>query len=113
MQPPLAAALVQTLRVQLQGIRQVAFQFFIWDRIPVFSSALPRALHPAGVPFPVVVLFTLLQFSLLAGVWAFVTWAGIAGVAFPLLIVSIIPLRMFILPRMFGPYLEKLDEREV
>jgi amino acid permease len=68
---------------------------------------------PAGIPFPVVALFTLLQFSLLAGVWAFVTWAGIAGVAFPLLIVAIIPLRMFILPRLFGPHLDQLDEIEV
>lgn len=41
----------------------------------------------------------MLQVLLLAGVWALVTWAGVAGVAFPLPIMALVPLRAFVLPR--------------
>lgn len=36
---------------------------------------------------------------LLGGVWALVTWAGIGGVAFPIPIMALVPVRMYLLPR--------------
>ena len=42
----------------------------------------------AGVPFRAVVGFTAVQLTGLAGVWALVTFAGVAGVVFPVPIVS-------------------------
>ncbi|KAF8069590.1 BOR1 [Scenedesmus sp. PABB004] len=62
------------------------------------------------VPFRAVVRFTLLQLAWLAGVWALTTWAGVGGLAFPLPIVALVPLRQFVLPRLFAPaHLAQLD----
>lgn len=58
-----------------------------------------HALYLESVPFGAVAAFTLMQLALLAGVWALVTWAGVGGVAFPIPIMALVPLRMYILPR--------------
>jgi hypothetical protein len=68
---------------------------------------------PQLVPYRVTVRFTLLQLVYLLGVWALTTWAGIAGVAFPLPIMALVPLRQFVLPRLFDPaHLTQLDAAE-
>lgn len=65
------------------------------------------------VPHRVVVRFTLLQLVYLLGVWALTTWAGIAGIAFPLPIMALVPLRQFVLPRLFDrAHLSQLDAAE-
>lgn len=65
------------------------------------------------VPYAVVVRFTLLQLVYLLGVWALTTWAGIAGIAFPLPIMALVPIRQFVLPRLFDRrHLSQLDAAE-
>jgi hypothetical protein len=65
------------------------------------------------VPFRVVVRFTVLQLVYLLGVWALTTWAGIAGIAFPLPIMALVPVRQFVLPRLFDQvHLSQLDAAE-
>lgn len=62
------------------------------------------------VPHRVVVCFTLLQLVYLLGVWALTTWAGIAGVAFPLPIMALVPVRQYLLPLLFKQqHLAQLD----
>lgn len=57
-----------------------------------------------------VVRFTALQLALLLGVWALVTWAGIAGISFPLPIMALVPLRQYVLPLLFDrKHLASLD----
>lgn len=79
-----------------------------WNRLlllvtdPARRSALLRGAHAPFLetcPFRVVAWFTLLQLACLVGLWALVTWAGIAGIAFPVFIMLMVPLRMYLLPR--------------
>ena len=44
--------------------------------------------------------FTLVQLFALGAVWG-VTWAGVYGIAFPLLIMALVPLRQYVLVKMF------------
>lgn len=56
-----------------------------------------------------IAMFTLLQFVVLAGVYA-ITWAGIAGILFPVPILLLIPARQYIMPRLFDAWtLSQLD----
>lgn len=56
--------------------------------------------------------FTALQALYLCAVWG-VTWAGAVGIAFPFLIVLLIPGRQYIMPRLFdGWTLSQLDAAE-
>eukprot|EP00955_Chlamydomonas_euryale_P114061 366250-Chlamydomonas_euryale.AAC.14 len=55
---------------------------------------------PGDVTSCFVALYTVLQFCALAGIWALVTWAGIAGVCFPVPMLALVPLRAFLLPRL-------------
>lgn len=65
------------------------------------------------VPYRVVVRFTLLQLVYLLGVWALTTFAGVAGIAFPLPIMALVPVRQFVLPRLFDRTdLRQLDAAE-
>lgn len=65
------------------------------------------------MPYAVVVRFTLLQVVYLLGVWALTTWAGIAGIAFPVPIMALVPIRQFLLPRLFDRgHLSQLDAAE-
>lgn len=71
-----------------------------------------RCLYPFVqlVPHRIVVRFTQLQLVYLLGVWALTTWAGIAGVAFPLPIMALVPVRQYILPLLFKKqHLSQLD----
>ncbi|GLC36407.1 hypothetical protein PLESTM_000440200 [Pleodorina starrii] len=70
----------------------------------------PHAPYLETVPLPTIAAFTGLQVALLAGIWALVTWAGVGGIAFPLPIMALVPLRRYLLPRFFPPeHLRELD----
>eukprot|EP01023_Acetabularia_acetabulum_P014923 TRINITY_DN17251_c0_g2_i6.p1 TRINITY_DN17251_c0_g2~~TRINITY_DN17251_c0_g2_i6.p1 ORF type:complete len:696 (-),score=126.85 TRINITY_DN17251_c0_g2_i6:405-2492(-) len=61
------------------------------------------------VPFRVIVWFTLFQLAYMCMVWG-VTWAGIAGILFPIPIMLLIPIRMYLMPKMFKKeHLAELD----
>jgi hypothetical protein len=61
------------------------------------------------VPFRTIVTFTLLQLALLLGVYG-LTWAGIAGILFPVPIMLLVPLRQYVFPRLFSnAHLAELD----
>eukprot|EP01024_Parvocaulis_polyphysoides_P025948 TRINITY_DN2361_c0_g1_i1.p1 TRINITY_DN2361_c0_g1~~TRINITY_DN2361_c0_g1_i1.p1 ORF type:complete len:435 (+),score=39.64 TRINITY_DN2361_c0_g1_i1:71-1375(+) len=61
------------------------------------------------VPFRVVVWFTLFQLTYMLMVWG-VTWAGIAGILFPVPIMLLIPIRMYVMPKLFKKeHLAELD----
>ena len=56
-----------------------------------------------------IVKFTLLQLAVLAGVYG-ITWAGIAGILFPVPILLLIPGRQYVMPRLFDAWtLSQLD----
>jgi hypothetical protein len=64
------------------------------------------------VRFRSIMKFTALQAAYLCVVWA-VTWAGAAGIAFPFLIVLLIPGRQYVMPRLFDKWtLSQLDAAE-
>lgn len=64
------------------------------------------------VRFKTIILFTALQLALLGGLWA-ITQAGIFGVTFPLFIMSLVPLRDYVIPRLFQEAdLDELDSPE-
>ncbi|KAI9027809.1 HCO3 transporter family-domain-containing protein [Hyaloraphidium curvatum] len=73
----------------------------------------PHAACLRTVPFPTLAWFTALQVFVVLGIWAFAAFAGPAGVAFPVLIVALVPLRRYVLPRWFGAReLAELDRAE-
>ncbi|PNG99558.1 putative boron transporter 2, partial [Tetrabaena socialis] len=73
----------------------------------------PHAPYLETVPYATTAAFTLLQILLLAGLWALVTWAGVAGIAFPLPIMALVPVRRYLLPRVFRrEHLAELDAAE-
>lgn len=51
------------------------------------------------VPFRATALFTLLQLACLVGIWCLVEFAGVGGIVFPVPIMLLVPLRMYVLPR--------------
>jgi hypothetical protein len=57
--------------------------------------------------------FTLIQVLFVFGIWAF-TFAGIAGIAFPIFIILLVPFRSYLMPRFFfEDVLHKLDAVDV
>jgi boron transporter len=64
------------------------------------------------VPFKTIAYFTLFQTGFLLICFG-ITWIPIAGVLFPLMIMLLVPVRQYILPRMFkGAHLTDLDAAE-
>lgn len=62
------------------------------------------------VPFKVIAAFTALQAFIVLGIYG-ITWAGVAGVLFPIPIMLLVPFRQYIMPKMFNTvYLEELDK---
>jgi hypothetical protein len=62
------------------------------------------------VPFKVIAGFTILQDLIVLGIYG-LTWAGIAGVLFPIPIMLLVPFRQYIMPKIFNAtYLEELDK---
>lgn len=55
------------------------------------------------VPFRTVVGFTIVQLSALGAIYA-LTWAGVAGIFFPIPLMLLVSVRTHLLPRMFGKH---------
>ena len=61
------------------------------------------------VPFKAITMFTLFQTVYLLVCFG-ITWIPIAGVLFPMLIMLLVPVRQFCLPKFFkGAHLQELD----
>lgn len=64
------------------------------------------------VPFKTIAVFTIFQTTYLLVCFG-ITWVPLAGVLFPLLIMLLVPVRQYILPKFFkGPHLQDLDAAE-
>ena len=73
-----------------------------------------HALYLESVQFSKIVQFTLIQVVLLLGIWAITVWTGLIGISFPLLIMALVPFRLYVLPRYFTENeLNDLDSSEV
>ncbi|XP_074267586.1 boron transporter 1 [Silene latifolia] len=92
-----------------------------WERILLLFTAPSRrykvledyhATFVETVPFKSIALFTIFQ-TLYLGVCFGITWIPIAGVLFPLMIMLLVPVRQYILPKFFkGAHLQDLDAAE-
>lgn len=64
------------------------------------------------IPFKIVAVFTLFQTVYLLVCFG-ITWVPIAGVLFPLMIMLLVPVRQYILPKFFKEaHLQQLDAAE-
>lgn len=64
------------------------------------------------VPFKTIALFIIFQTTYLLLCFG-ITWIPIAGVLFPLLIMILVPVRQYLLPKFFkGAHLQDLDAAE-
>ncbi|KAF6157393.1 hypothetical protein GIB67_004331 [Kingdonia uniflora] len=92
-----------------------------WERILLVFTAPSRrykvleeyhATFVETVPFKAVVTFTLFQTVYLLLCFG-ITWIPIAGLLFPLLIMLLVPVRQYVLPKFFkGAHLQDLDAAE-
>ncbi|GMH20916.1 hypothetical protein Nepgr_022758 [Nepenthes gracilis] len=92
-----------------------------WERILLMFTAPSRrykvleeyhATFVETVPFKTVAVFTIFQTAYLLICFG-ITWIPIAGVLFPLMIMLLVPVRQYILPRIFkGAHLQDLDAAE-
>ncbi|KAK4479339.1 hypothetical protein RD792_014851 [Penstemon davidsonii] len=92
-----------------------------WERILFLITAPSRrykvledyhASFMEAVPFSAIVLFTLFQTFYLLLCFG-LTWIPLAGVLFPLLIMLLVPVRQYLLPKFFkGVHLQDLDAAE-
>jgi len=74
------------------------------------ETSHPMFMHT--VPFKVTATFTIFQLVYLVSCYG-ITWIPIGGVLFPVLIMLLIPVRQFLLPRFFKrEYLQELDSAE-
>lgn len=89
-----------------------------WERILLLFTAPSRrykvledfhATFVETVPFKTIAMFTLFQTTYLLLCFG-ITWVPIAGVLFPLLIMLLVPVRQYVLPKFFkGAHLQDLD----
>ncbi|CAL9114886.1 unnamed protein product [Musa textilis] len=92
-----------------------------WERILLLFTAPSRrykvledyhATFVETVPFKAITAFTLFQTAYLLVCFG-ITWIPIAGVLFPLMIMLLVPVRQYILPKLFkGAHLTDLDAAE-
>ncbi|XP_071715863.1 boron transporter 1-like [Rutidosis leptorrhynchoides] len=92
-----------------------------WERILLLFTAPSRrfkvledyhATFVETVPFKTIATFTLFQTSYLLVCFG-LTWVPIAGLLFPLMIMLLVPVRQYILPKFFkGVHLQDLDAAE-
>lgn len=92
-----------------------------WERILLLFTAPSRrykvlveyhATFVETVPFKTIVAFTIFQTVYLLVCFG-ITWIPIAGVLFPLMIMLLVPVRQYILPKFFkGAHLQDLDAAE-
>ncbi|KAG0500994.1 hypothetical protein HPP92_001069 [Vanilla planifolia] len=92
-----------------------------WERILLLFTAPSRrfkvledhhATFVETVPFKTIAAFTLFQTTYLLLCFG-ITWIPIAGVLFPLMIMLLVPMRQYVLPKLFkGAHLSELDAAE-
>lgn len=92
-----------------------------WERLLLLFTAPSRrykvledahASFVETVPFKTIAVFTLLQLFYLISCFS-ITWIPLAGVLFPLLIMLLVPVRQYLLPKFFkGQHLQELDAAE-
>ncbi|XP_077218679.1 putative boron transporter 2 [Tasmannia lanceolata] len=92
-----------------------------WERILLLFTAPSRrykvleeyhATFVETVPFKTIAAFTVFQTAYLLGCFG-MTWIPIAGVLFPLMIMLLVPVRQYILPKFYkGAHLQDLDASE-
>lgn len=92
-----------------------------WERILLLFTAPSRrykvleefhATFVETVPFKTIVIFTIFQTVYLLVCFG-ITWIPIAGLLFPLLIMLLVPIRQYFLPKFFkGAHLQDLDAAE-
>lgn len=92
-----------------------------WERILLLFTAPSRrykvleechATFVETVPFKAIVTFTLFQTAYLLVCFG-ITWIPIAGVLFPMMIMLLVPVRQYLLPKFFkGVHLQELDAAE-
>ncbi|KAI5075274.1 hypothetical protein GOP47_0009350 [Adiantum capillus-veneris] len=92
-----------------------------WERLLLLFTAPSRrykvlehahASFVETVPFKMIAIFTIFQLLYLLSCFG-ITWIPVAGVLFPLLIMLLVPIRQYILPKFFkGPHLQELDAAE-
>ncbi|KAL3531556.1 hypothetical protein ACH5RR_010878 [Cinchona calisaya] len=92
-----------------------------WERILLLFTAPSRrykvledyhATFVETVPFKTIATFTVFQTAYLLACFG-ITWVPIAGLLFPLLIMLLVPVRQYILPKFFkGAHLQDLDAAE-
>lgn len=92
-----------------------------WERILLLFTAPSRrykvleeyhATFVETVPFKAIAVFTMFQTTYLLLCFG-ITWVPIAGVLFPLLIMLLVPVRQYVLPKFFkGAHLQDLDAAE-
>ncbi|XWS76694.1 hypothetical protein CRYUN_Cryun01aG0199700 [Craigia yunnanensis] len=92
-----------------------------WERILLLFTAPSRrykvleqqhATFVETVPFKTIAIFTIFQTAYLLVCFG-LTWIPIAGVMFPLMIMLLVPVRQYILPKFFkGAHLHDLDAAE-
>lgn len=91
---------------------------FMIENMLFFHHLLARVLEDyhasfvETVPFKTIAAFTLFQTVYLLMCFG-ITWIPIAGVLFPLLIMLLVPVRQYLLPKFFkGAHLQDLDAAE-
>ncbi|GFZ12027.1 HCO3- transporter family [Actinidia rufa] len=92
-----------------------------WERILLLFTAPSRrykvfeedhATFVETVPFKTIAVFTVFQTVYLLACFG-ITWIPLAGVLFPLLIMLLVPVRQYLLPKFFkGAHLQDLDAAE-
>lgn len=92
-----------------------------WERILLLFTAPSRrykvleechATFVETVPFKAIATFTLFQTAYLLVCFG-ITWIPIAGVLFPMMIMLLVPVRQYLLPKFFkGVHLQELDAAE-
>eukprot|EP00250_Pteridium_aquilinum_P033316 c5445_g1_i1 orf=831-2828(+) len=92
-----------------------------WERLLLLFTAPSRrykvlehahASFVETVPFKTITIFTIMQFVYLLSCFG-ITWIPIAGVLFPMLIMLLVPVRQYVLPKFFkGQHLQELDAAE-
>ncbi|KAF5452206.1 hypothetical protein F2P56_027233 [Juglans regia] len=92
-----------------------------WERVLLLFTAPSRrykvleeyhATFVETVPFKTIAIFTIFQTAYLLLCFG-VTWVPIAGVLFPLMIMLLVPVRLYILPKLFkAAHLQDLDAAE-
>ena len=90
----------------------------LWDRTLLLLTDPKRrhlilehthAPYLETVRMRMITMFTVLQLVIVGGIYG-LTWAGVAGILFPIPIMALVPIRHYVLPRLFPDHvLEELD----